>query len=162
MPSKLQALRRQAFSRQGGRCFYCGVRMWLELPAEISHPAGSTHIAARLRCTAEHLVPRSGGGRDTSVNIAAACAHCNRTRHRRKLPPEPEVYLAEVRRRVDRGGWHHRWVLDAGLLARAGWPADLKREAQVAAALEDACAVGCPTPDRLRALLKHEDIQLGR
>ena len=30
------------------------------------------------------------------------------------------VYLAEVRGRVARGGWHHPWVFDRGLLRSSG------------------------------------------
>jgi hypothetical protein len=43
-------------------------------------------------------------------------AHCNHTRHKRKRPPEPASYLAEIRRRVGRGGRHHPWVKRLGLL----------------------------------------------
>lgn len=95
MASQLQRSRNTAFSRQDGKCYYCGLRMWL------SDPTGP----AALRCTAEHMKPRSEGGRDCASNIVAACVHCNRTRHKRKLPPSPETYRAEVRRRVARGAW---------------------------------------------------------
>ena len=117
MPSshRIQSLRRQAHERQAGRCYYCGVRMWLvsleELPG-----VPTTAAAAKLRCTAEHLVAQAEGGRDTPANIAAACAHCNHTRHKRKVPPEPAAYRQQVRRRVERGAWHHPWVFSHGLL----------------------------------------------
>jgi len=119
MPSsnRIQSLRRQAHERQAGRCYYCGVRMWLASPEEL--PGVPTIAAAnKLRCTAEHLVARAEGGRDTLENIAAACAHCNHTRHKRKRPPEPAAYQTEVNRRMRRGGWHHRWVHELGL---ASW-----------------------------------------
>ena len=125
MPSRnrIQSLRRQAFNRQGGRCCYCNVRMWAQLPAELTGSKCGA-VAGRLRCTAEHLEPRSEGGPDTASNIAAACAHCNHTRHKRKKPPEPAVYREEVRRRVARGGWHVRWVFESGLLPHSlpRWP----------------------------------------
>ena len=91
--------------------------MWLVSPDELpaaSRSAGAGAIA-KLQCTAEHLLPQSEGGRDTLANIAAACAHCNRTRHKRKLPPQPAAYREQVRRRVERGRWHARWVFDLGL-----------------------------------------------
>ena len=120
MPScnRIPFLRRQAFNRQAGFCYYCDVRMWLNSSQELGLPERYAAVR-RLQCTAEHLVPRSDGGRDSATNIVAACAHCNHTRHRQKRPPEPTQYRAEVRGRVARGGWHHPWVFDRGLLRRA-------------------------------------------
>ncbi|MGX5652531.1 HNH endonuclease [Hydrogenophaga borbori] len=95
MAKKLQRSRLLAYQSQAGLCFYCGLRMWL-------HDQGGP---SQLQCTAEHLVARSCGGTDASSNIVAACWHCNHTRHKRKHPPEPDVYRAEVRARVQRGRW---------------------------------------------------------
>ena len=119
MPSRIQTLRRQAFQRQQGRCFYCSVAMWLTSPSELPGAATDCRGYARLRCTAEHLVARSEGGRDSSENIVAACAHCNSTRHKRKRPPQPAVYRDAVLARVRRGAWHHSWVHERGLVAAA-------------------------------------------
>lgn len=118
MPAKTQILRNRAFQVQNGRCYYCGVAMWLASPVElpVEHPKPRPKVAAQLKCTAEHLVAKSEGGRDVAENIAAACLHCNWTRHQRKHPPSPEVYRADVRRRVARGAWHDRWVFERGLL----------------------------------------------
>lgn len=117
MPScnRISFLRRQAFNRQSGFCYYCDVRMWLSSPEELGLTERSA-AARRLQCTAEHLVPRSDGGRNSVTNIVAACAHCNHTRHRLKRPPEPPQYRAKVRGRVALGGWHHPWVFARGLL----------------------------------------------
>jgi len=117
MPScnRIPFLRQQAFNRQGGFCYYCDVRMWLNSPEELDLP-GCFAAARRLQCTAEHLVSRSDGGRDSAKNIVAACAHCNHTRHRQKRPPEPPQYRTKVRGRVAQGGWHHPWVFTRGLL----------------------------------------------
>ena len=95
--------------------------MWLASPRELpcdDHLKRklSPAAAALLKCTAEHLVLWSEGGKDAAVNIAAACAHCNWTRHVRKRPPEPEAYRAEVRRRLACGAWHQRWVFELWLL----------------------------------------------
>lgn len=106
MPKQLVRSRQIAFNRQGGKCYYCGVSMW-RCGAGQSPP---------LQCTAEHLKARSEGGSDRPENIVAACAHCNRTRHKRKRPPEPPAYREEVRRRVQRRGWHPEWVFRSGLL----------------------------------------------
>lgn len=115
MPSRTQVLRRQAFHRQSGRCWYCSVRMWLASPKELSRP-GAAASAVKLRCTAEHLVAQCEGGGHTAQNIVAACAHCNHTRHKRKVPPAPDAYREEIRRRTRRGAWHPRWVFEQQLL----------------------------------------------
>lgn len=115
MPSKIRTLRRIAFDRQHGHCWYCGVQMWLESPAELAR--ASPRAATRLQCTAEHLLARSEGGRDAVDNVVAACAHCNRTRHKRKNPPDPAAYRAEIARRVGRGKWHPAWVTALGLIS---------------------------------------------
>jgi 5-methylcytosine-specific restriction endonuclease McrA len=116
MPKLIPFLRQLAFDRQHGLCFYCSVRMWNASPAELPNPAPSTRAANRLRCTAEHLKARSDGGADVPTNIAAACAHCNGTRHKRRTPPRPEMFAKEVRKRVAARAWHHRWVYERGLL----------------------------------------------
>lgn len=140
MSSRLQSLRRQAFQRQGGRCYYCGVRMWLSSPGELPGPPRSEGATAKLRCTAEHLLPQADGGRDTLSNIAAACAHCNHTRHKRKRPPEPAVYRREIRRRVLRRRWHHRWVFEVGLV---GWPCRQAAESELSLAAVNDRVVRC-------------------
>ena len=114
--TKVQSARHRAFERQSGKCFYCGVAMWLTTPFELPGCECESSGYARLRCTAEHLIARSEGGGNCSTNIVAACAHCNATRHKRKRPPAPEVYLDEVAKRLKRGAWHQRWVHERGLL----------------------------------------------
>lgn len=95
MASQLQRSRLHAFNRQGGRCYYCNLPMWLD--GQAGPP--------QLRCTAEHLTAQCEGGKDGQSNIVAACWHCNRTRHKRRRPPEPDAYRDEVQRRVQRGAW---------------------------------------------------------
>ena len=116
MPSRIQALRRQAFQHQQGRCFYCSVAMWLTSPTELAGHTAQHSTYQRLRCTAEHLIARCDGGINSFENIVAACAHCNATRHKRKRPPEPSVYRAEVLARIRNGAWHHPWVYRLGLV----------------------------------------------
>lgn len=119
MPSRIKTLRRQAFQRHQGRCFYCSVAMWLMSPSEIPGGASDRSGSARLRCTAEHLVARCEGGGNSAENIVAACAHCNGTRHKRQRPPQPTAYREEVLGRVRRGAWHHPWVHREGLIGQA-------------------------------------------
>jgi hypothetical protein len=93
--NKLQRSRQLAFDQQEGKCYYCGFRMWMR----------GALGPSQLLCTAEHLTARSEGGSDDPSNIVAACIHCNQTRHRRKQPPPPDRYKAEVLRRVKKGRW---------------------------------------------------------
>jgi 5-methylcytosine-specific restriction endonuclease McrA len=81
--------------------------MWNADPVIFAERHGlSAQLAKRFRCTAEHLNARSTGGSDTSDNIVAACAHCNRMRHKRKRPRTPEDHRRHVAKRVQLGRWH--------------------------------------------------------
>ena len=65
----LIVLRELAFYRQDKLCWWCSKEMKLESRTEIGdHP---------LRCTAEHLMPRSKGGLTIASNVVAACLECN-------------------------------------------------------------------------------------
>jgi hypothetical protein len=110
MHSKVRYLRNSAFNRQGGRCCYCSLPMWLRSPHELEFAAPSNRAAELLRCTAEHLQAKSRGGKDVAKNIAAACWRCNFARHRRPNPPDPDAYRQLVQRRMAAGHWHDRWV----------------------------------------------------
>lgn len=116
--NQIQVYRRRAFEQQGGRCYYCGVRMWLVSPDDLPAVRRSPAALALLRCTAEHLVAQCDGGRHTASNIAAACARCNHTRHQLQKPPEPRAYRKLVAKQVAKRGWHRRWVYEAGLAGR--------------------------------------------
>lgn len=116
MRSRIKSNRHSAFVAQGRRCCYCGVLMWLQSPSELPVPLPSARAAKRLRCTAEHLRPRGEGGSDAATNIAAACLHCNNTRHKRRLPPSPAAYTRDVARRVAARRWHPSWVFEVGLI----------------------------------------------
>ena len=102
----LQNLRRKKMLAQGGRCYYCALPMWDQalddcLPASCR----SSRRPKILRCTAEHLLPRSEGGANSAKNIVAACLYCNNARHRRKRPPSPEAHRAHVQQRMAAGRW---------------------------------------------------------
>jgi 5-methylcytosine-specific restriction endonuclease McrA len=101
---KLKTIREAKLRAQGGRCWYCGLAMWDGAPEDCpARGAGRTPMI--LRCTAEHLVPRSEGGPDSAENIVAACWFCNSARHRAKSPRSPEAHRAHVRRRMAAGRW---------------------------------------------------------
>jgi hypothetical protein len=92
MPTKLVHYRTVAFVRQSGRCFYCGFPMWMADPAEFcAHHRLTLAQAHRMRCTAEHLLPREKGGRDSAENIVAACLHCRRLANWRPDVPRKVV-----------------------------------------------------------------------
>lgn len=116
---KILKHREAAFHRQGGRCYYCGLPMWLNDVENYRAQYNATPRAASLfRCTAEHLVARRDAGEDDADNIVAACLFCNRHRHARPEPLEPQSYKAHVHRRVASGRWHGPEVL-----AKVGQPA---------------------------------------
>ena len=102
MSRRLSNLRSRAFTLQKGKCFYCGLPMWAGSPITFcSEYAVTVGQAAQFECTAEHLEPKSGGGRDSTSNIVAACRHCNATRHRRKEPLAPEKWQSIQHNRAD-------------------------------------------------------------
>lgn len=120
MPT-LKHSRSLAFNRQGGRCYCCGLPLWLKNPAPLtSKYCLGTKQTKYLQCTAEHLQARCEGGTNESHNIAAACGKCNRTRHKMKVPPTPEKMRQLVKKRVAKGTWHYPWVYEKGLLLKAG------------------------------------------
>lgn len=83
----LKEMRDRAVYRQRGLCCYCNEKFTDENPP-----------------TAEHVVPRSKGGRNRLTNIKAACQRCNQGRGnakdtpglRRFLRERPDLVMAEV------------------------------------------------------------------
>jgi len=107
MPNPIINFRLDAFHNQNGRCFYCGSLMWTKDVKGFAKSNGiSEAAAARFQCTAEHLKARCDGGRTNRKNIVAACRFCNNNRHRRKSPPEPNIYKADINKKVKKGKWH--------------------------------------------------------
>lgn len=107
--ANLQSLRQQAARRQSLRCYYCESPMWERDVATFSASFGLSKAQSNLlRCTAEHLKPKSEGGPENSANIVAACLFCNRTRHKAKNPLPPQSYKVYVRKRMQRGHWVSR------------------------------------------------------
>lgn len=102
----LKSIRKQKMNEQGGHCFYCALPMWDKATEKNIARQLLRKVAPKaLQCTAEHLHPRSEGGKDTAVNIVAACWFCNTQRHRRKLPRSPEVHRQYVQRQMAAGRW---------------------------------------------------------
>lgn len=111
MSNSISKHRLAAFKRQKGRCYYCGLPMWLKQPRELAARFRISEGAlSRLRCTAEHLLARKDGGADSGDNIVAACLFCNKTRHRISSQPDPIRYREHVRHRLRAGKWHPRSV----------------------------------------------------
>lgn len=105
--NSLKKNRQSAFTRQNGKCCYCGFAMWQDSPESFAKLHGITVKQARhFQCTAEHLLARQDGGADSKSNIAAACIRCNQLRHARKVAMPPEKYQCHVQKRVRKGGWH--------------------------------------------------------
>ena len=63
MPCSIAKRRLAAFNHQEGRCYYCGLPMWLKQPAKFTakHKI-SEGAASRFQCTSEHLKARQDGG----------------------------------------------------------------------------------------------------
>lgn len=104
-----QKARLRAFKEQEGRCFWCGCLMWeprLEaLSGYESRVGWIIDYPGFVRCTAEHITPRSQGGGDGD-NIAAACAWCNHTRHNRRYDLTIDSFQTLVRKRVEARRWN--------------------------------------------------------
>jgi len=99
----LPTLRQRASARQQHRCYYCNLPMWQDNADKFSVRHGiSCRMARQFQCTAEHLIPRSAGGRTTRTNIVAACLHCNQTRSRKRRPPDPAQWRSIQGRRASR------------------------------------------------------------
>ena len=73
--------------------------------------AATRRALKRFMCTAEHLLPRSQGGKDRASNIKAACLFCNQTRHRTKAPKTPQRHRQHVQQRLRKGKWHPQTAL---------------------------------------------------
>ena len=56
----------EAFASQGGKCYLCSAKMFK-----------TQDMSNRMRATADHVVPKSRGGRNYKKNIRAAHARCN-------------------------------------------------------------------------------------
>lgn len=103
-----------AYTRQSGRCFYCGLPMWTGNPKGFAAKHGLSLAQARLlECTGEHLQARQDGGGNAPSNIVAACRRCNQLRHQRKNPPPPDRYKVLVQGRMRKGRWHDTLILRA-------------------------------------------------
>lgn len=109
MPKRksLKSCRKKAYSKQNGCCYYCGHKMWL---SDINAFASKHHLTipqARLfKCTGEHLLEHSKGGKADETNIVAACHVCNQRRHKRKKPISLAKYKRLVSERLVKGTWH--------------------------------------------------------
>jgi 5-methylcytosine-specific restriction endonuclease McrA len=81
--------------------------MWLKDPAEFVEKFNlSGKQAVHFRCTGEHLIPHSSGGKCNAGNIVAACKFCNQARHRRKVVKTPKEFRKFVRSRLAKRRWN--------------------------------------------------------
>jgi 5-methylcytosine-specific restriction endonuclease McrA len=115
----LKYIRSTKMIEQRGRCYYCDLPMWEDATGKGPRKhIKQTSAPTALRCTAEHLLPRSEGGRNTPDNIVAACLFCNNQRHRRKLPLSPAAHRDHVQRRMAAG----RWLIGRSCNLTFRWP----------------------------------------
>lgn len=105
--NSIQSYRQIAFTLQSGLCYYCKQPMWDKNKISFISKFGMKPKSANfLQCTAEHLVARKDGGKNTKVNIVAACKYCNHTRHKAKTPLNPKSYKQYVQKRILNKRWH--------------------------------------------------------
>jgi len=69
MGSVSKSLRFEVLARDGFKCRYCGR----------AAPEVALHV--------DHIIPRAGGGRNDTGNLATACADCNHGKSDRRLMP---------------------------------------------------------------------------
>ena len=120
----------EAFSREGGRCYWCGRQVHTHERRAPWHPLRPDHA------TLDHLLPQSKGGLDTLSNVVLACNACNHergdmsakafaSRRRRshphnaaRLPNDPIASLraaaAEARRAETQSGSVHEGAAPQG------------------------------------------------
>lgn len=68
--AQLLILRKRAFIKQDGLCYWC------------HHPMDTSEFEKHpRRLSADHLIPLHAGGRTVPGNIVAACKQCNSERH---------------------------------------------------------------------------------
>lgn len=105
--TKLTIIRNEKLIQQNNLCYYCKQPMWRSAAADFAQNHQISSKKARLlQATAEHLIPKSEGGKDTPTNIVAACAYCNQHRHRTKIPLTPDAHQKKVKNRLLLGKWH--------------------------------------------------------
>ena len=103
----IQHNRQKAFNLQSGLCYYCNQPMWVkDKQSFIAQYKINPNRANYLQCTAEHLTARKDGGKNTKVNIVAACKYCNQARHKSKNALPHEAYKNSVQMRLSRNKWH--------------------------------------------------------
>src|SRR6266436_5070767 len=104
--------RQCVWAKTGGRCWYCGARLYHREEAD-------TEIKRRLVFTADHLHPRSHGGRGRA-NKVPACKYCNSHKSSRTIEQFRQWVQALVFDKAKRDGaplGRHglgRWKIKAG------------------------------------------------
>lgn len=107
MSQSLKSQRAPAFKSQNGKCYYCGIQMWLNDPHDHCLRSGiSSKEMPRIRCTVEHLQARTNGGSDAIDNLATACWFYNQARHRRPKPLSSRKFRRLVTSRMLARKWH--------------------------------------------------------
>ena len=70
--AKLQMIRKLAYAREGGRCFWC---------RQMTRRRGPrSGMQAPNLATLDHIIPRSAGGELSMGNVVLSCYACNNAR----------------------------------------------------------------------------------
>ena len=104
--------RKYLWMKSGGRCWYCGARLYN--PGE-----ANTETKKRLILTADHVRPRSRGGHGRA-NKVPACKYCNSHKSSRSVEEfrkwlQSQVFASAKQTRTP-AGEHvtRRWKIDTG------------------------------------------------
>lgn len=119
LQKRKRRIRLARFKEQGGLCFYCGLPMchpWADAQATYSKlfkldlRQRKLICQKSLQCTAEHLMPKSVGGKYTKVNLVAACIFCNNKRDHNAVKEHLDyrVYKEYVHEQIELGTWHKK------------------------------------------------------
>ena len=121
MSKSLAHVRHKALVHQSYRCYYCALPIGeQDITSFRRQHSVSASQANLLRCTAEHLQPRSEGGCNAAFNIVAAHLWCNQNRHKARKPLDPSKFKNKVHLRMAKGKWWPREILTLLLKAEFG------------------------------------------
>lgn len=78
--SKGQKILRRLMERDGDKCTYCQVKVYLPI------------FSGEPKATIDHVIPKSKGGKNTMDNFVLSCPECNQ----RKADTDPDVWMRDL------------------------------------------------------------------
>lgn len=81
--------------KQGGKCFYCGCRIYIRPPSTPVDIGRERNLEMRPH-TLDHVTPSTKGGKHSGKNLVLACGPCNNDKGDRMPTPEELSALASI------------------------------------------------------------------